>query len=57
VQPKEPQPDLGLHGLYAQQQGAAMKFALDVYDLIALISTAVAVGIMIGMILEPNMPL
>jgi len=34
-----------------------MKFALDVYDLIALISTAVAVGIMIGMILEPNMPL
>ena len=48
---------MGLHGLYAQQQGAAMKFALDVYDLIALISTAVAVGIMIGMILEPNMPL
>lgn len=57
MQPKEPQSDLGLHGLCAQQQGAAMKFALDVYDLIALISTALAVGIMIGMILEPNMPL
>lgn len=34
-----------------------MKFALDVYDLIALISTAIAVGIIIGMILEPNLPL
>ena len=57
MQPKESQPDLDLHGLCTQQQGAAMKFALDVYDLIALVSTALAVGIMIGMILEPNMPL
>lgn len=57
MQPKKPQPDLDLHGLHSRQQGAAMKFALDVYDLIALVSAALAVGIMIGMILEPNMPL
>ena len=57
MQPKESQSDLDLHGLHSRQQGAAMKFALDVYDLIALISTAFAVGIMVGMILEPNLPL